>query len=91
MCYYCTTKENTKGVDGEMITHLRKAMAEQNISGKELSAQTGINLSSIYKFTCGDRTPSVKDAKKIAAALGFDWTRFYEDPGEEVFSDVEAG
>lgn len=54
-------------------------MAEQNISGKELSAQTGINLSSIYKFTCGDRTPSVKDAKKIAAALGFDWTRFYEE------------
>lgn len=79
-----------------MITHLRKAMAEKNISGKELSSQTGINLSSIYKFTCGDRTPSVKDAKKIAAALGFDWTRFYEEPGEaterrenDLFADTE--
>jgi len=27
----------------------------------------------------GDRTPSVETAKSIAAVLGFDWTRFYQD------------
>lgn len=26
-----------------------------------------------------NRNPSVETAKKIAAVLGFDWTRFYED------------
>lgn len=27
----------------------------------------------------GDRKPTVKTAKKIAAALGFDWTLFFDD------------
>jgi len=31
----------------------------------------------------GNANPSVKVAKKIAAVLGFDWTRFYEDEYDE--------
>jgi len=27
----------------------------------------------------GNANPSVKVAKKIAAVLGFDWTRFFDD------------
>jgi transcriptional regulator with XRE-family HTH domain len=27
----------------------------------------------------GERKPSVKTAKKIANAFGFDWTKFFED------------
>ena len=30
----------------------------------------------------GKRRPSVPVAKRIGAVLGFDWTRFYEDPTE---------
>lgn len=30
----------------------------------------------------GERRPSVRVAKRIAAVLGFEWTRFFEEPGE---------
>lgn len=36
----------------------------------------------ISKIELGERRPSVEVAKKIAAVLGFDWTRFYEDEDE---------
>lgn len=28
----------------------------------------------------GERRPSVEVAKRIAAVLGFEWTRFFEEP-----------
>lgn len=31
----------------------------------------------------GRRSPSPKIAKRIAAVLGFDWTKFYEDGQED--------
>ena len=43
----------------------------------------GIAQSTFAGFETGVRNPSVETAKKIGAALGFDWTRFFEDaPGE---------
>ena len=62
-----------------MITPMRQYMAEKKVNGKELSKITGISTSSLYKYSCGERVPPVKSAKKIAAALGFPWTRFYEE------------
>ena len=67
-----------------MPTLLRKVMSDQKVCGKELSDQTGIGLSTIYKISCGAREPSVSTAKKIAAALGFDWTKFYEEEQPDV-------
>lgn len=31
----------------------------------------------------GERRPSVHAAKRIAAVLGFEWTRFFDGPGEQ--------
>lgn len=35
----------------------------------------------------GERRPSVHAAKRIAAVLDFEWTRFFEDPGERKGSE----
>ncbi len=51
------------------------------ISQKCVSEQIGVSQPSYSNIENGKRTPSVRVAKKIAAALGFDWTQFYEDPG----------
>ena len=43
------------------------------------AAVIGIPQSTYAMLETGARRPSVDMAKKIGAALGFDWTRFYED------------
>lgn len=45
------------------------------------SEQVGIAQPSYFNIEAGKRRPSVPVAKKIAAVLGFDWTRFYEEDG----------
>ena len=39
----------------------------------------GISQSFYAAIETGKREPSVAVAKRIAAVLGFDWTRFYEE------------
>jgi len=46
---------------------------------KELAARVGISRTMITEIENGNANPSVDVAKKIAAVLGFEWTRFYED------------
>lgn len=48
---------------------------------KELAAHLGIAQATLSNIENGKRRPSVDVAKKIGAALGFDWTLFYEDEG----------
>lgn len=43
----------------------------------------GIAQPSYYEFEKGISTPKPENAKKIAAVLGFEWTRFYEDEDEQ--------
>lgn len=45
-----------------------------------VAAEIGIAQSTYAAYETGARDPSVKMAKKIAFVLGFDWTRFYDDP-----------
>ena len=47
------------------------------------AADIGIAQSTYASFETGARRPSVAVAKKIGAALGVDWTRFYEDTPAE--------
>lgn len=58
-------------------------MRERRISAKktlkELALSVGVSECYISQIETGTRRPSVDTAKRIAAALGFDWTRFYED------------
>jgi transcriptional regulator with XRE-family HTH domain len=49
------------------------------MSQETLAGIVGIGQGGYSMIELGERRPSVDTAKKIAAALGFDWTRFFED------------
>lgn len=48
-----------------------------------IADQCGISQNFYSWIEQGKRTPSVDVAKKIAAVLGFEWTRFYDEPGDK--------
>ena len=48
-------------------------------SQQAVADEIGIAQSTYASIEVGSRKPSVPMAKRIAAALGFDWTRFYKD------------
>ena len=45
----------------------------------DLAQAAGISQSLVVKIELGERKPSVKVAKRIAAVLGFDWTEFFKE------------
>lgn len=51
-------------------------------SQQAVAHEIGIAQSTYASIEVGSRNPSVPMAKRIADVLGFDWTRFYEEPGE---------
>jgi len=54
-----------------------------NMTQEQLAKKVGISRTMITEIENGNANPSVKVAKKIAAVLGIDWTRFYEEVSEE--------
>ena len=50
-----------------------------NFTQREVGKLSGISESYYSMIESGDRKPTVKTAKKIAAVLGIDWTLFFED------------
>lgn len=60
-----------------MRTWLKKIRADR--SQEHIAGLAGITQQMYSWIERGERTPSVEVAKKIAAVLDFDWTRFYED------------
>lgn len=50
---------------------------------KQLAELAGISRTMITEIENGNANPSVDVAKRIAAVLGFEWTRFYEDQPED--------
>lgn len=50
-----------------------------NLTQEQLAKLVGISRTMVTEIENGNANPSVEVAKKIAAVLGFDWTRFYED------------
>ena len=54
-----------------------------NMTQEQLAKKVGISRTMITEIENGNANPSVKVAKKIAAVLGFPWTRFYEDDSNE--------
>ena len=55
---------------------------EKGITQKDVSERAGIAQPSYCTIENGITNPSVSTAKKIAEALGFDWTRFFEDESD---------
>lgn len=56
------------------LTEIRGGRSQYTVAD-----EIGIAQSTYASIESGSRNPSVEMAKKIAAALGFDWTRFYEE------------
>lgn len=50
-----------------------------NFTQREVGRLSSISESYYSMIESGERKPTVKTAKKIAAVLGFDWTLFFED------------
>jgi putative transcriptional regulator len=48
----------------------------------EIAEAVGISQQMYSAIERGERWPSVKVAKRLAAVLGFDWTRLYDDNDE---------
>ncbi len=61
-----------------MRTWLKDIRAKKGLTQQEVANAANVDVTMISKIELGERQPSVKVAKKIAEALGFDWTRFYE-------------
>jgi putative transcriptional regulator len=57
---------------------LRNKRLEKQLTQAQLAKMVGADATMISKIEVGERRPSVELAKRIAEALGFDWTRFYE-------------
>ena len=46
---------------------------------KQVAELSGVSRTTITEIENGNSNPSVDLAKKIADALGFDWTLFFKD------------
>lgn len=49
----------------------------RGLSQKEVADAVEVAQPVYCRYETGERTPSVSTAKRIAAALGFDWTEFF--------------
>lgn len=58
------------------IAKLRK---ELGLRQADLADATEVSLQYIWMIENGERKPSVKVAKRLAAVLGFDWTEFFKE------------
>ena len=61
---------------------LKELRTEKNLTRLKLGEIAGVSEQYVYLIEIGERRPSVAVAKKIAAVLDFDWTRFFEDNAE---------
>jgi putative transcriptional regulator len=68
---------------------LKNLRTNKNSTMLEVSKQAGISESYYSMIESGSRNVSVEVAKKIAAVLGFEWTRFYQDEDDQ--NNVKRG
>lgn len=56
---------------------------KRGLTQQQLAELVGVDRTLISKIESGAAAPSVTTAKKIAAVLGFDWVKFFEDSNDE--------
>ena len=59
------------------------ARLDKEMTQKKLCEKIGISQPSYCLIEKGKNKPRPSTAKKIAAVLGVDWTRFYEEEGND--------
>lgn len=65
------------------MVDLKELRKQRGMKGVEVAKQSGISYQYYNFLENGKRRPAVPVAKRIAAVLDFDWTRFFEDTGQE--------
>lgn len=58
---------------------LKKLREDQNMTQAQVAERSGLCESAYCLVETGKRNPSVDSAKRIALALGFEWTKFFEE------------
>ncbi len=61
------------------MIRIKESRCEKGLTCQHVATQVGISRSAYSNIENGKRRPSVDTAKKIAAVLGFDWTRFFDE------------
>ena len=69
---------------------LKDLRTATGITQAKVAEAAGICESAYSMIESGKRDCAVDTAKKIAAVIGFDWTRFYEDEEEDKHNDNQA-
>ena len=67
----------------------KQTREDKGFTQEELAAKIGITRQHIGLIENGVVAPSVEVAKKIAAVLDFNWTKFFEEVSEEDKSHEE--
>lgn len=62
-----------------MRTWLRQIRTLRGMTEAEVAMAAGIAQPFYHNIEMGNKNPSVKTAKRIAKALGFDWNLFFPD------------
>ena len=69
---------------------LKKIREDACTTRQALAAKVDVSDQYIYYLETGARSPHVETAKKIAAVLGFDWQRFFEDGEAGGWGEADA-
>ena len=58
---------------------LKELRKEAKMTQDAVAKKSSLSRAAYTNIETGKRRPSVKVAKALGKALGFDWTRFYEE------------
>ena len=72
------------------MVDLKALRKKQGMTAVELGAKAKISPSALSMISTGRRRPSVDSAKRLAAALGIDWTLFFENDGAYIRDGGQA-
>ena len=76
------SKKETGGATTRVRDWLIALRDERGMTQGAVAAAAGIAQPSYFEIEKGISKPKPETAKRIGAALGFDWTRFYDEDEE---------
>lgn len=65
-------------------TWFKEIRESRNLTQVQVANLSGISRTMLTEIENSKANPSVDTAKKIASALNFDWTKFFEDGKEKI-------
>jgi putative transcriptional regulator len=80
---YNKGRNNKQEVKQMKRSWMKKLRREHNMTQEQLAKAVGISRTMVTEIENGNANPSVAKAKKIAAVLGFNWVKFFEDDEQE--------